>query len=166
MTWRIFKWDIVEWEKQDVEKHIIYDPTSIKKHIKHYDIVPMHVYYILKKIIWRIDKMCRKDACDAVLEATWEGERLLWKEGRGWAKKKEKLTVKEHFIILKLCIWTKLCTCGYIELKHILFKMLDLKYFKEKDEHTNKKYFPSLVIKEIKGKIMIIISPYKCRKDW
>ena len=43
--------------------------------------------------------------------------------------------------------------------------MLDLKYFKEKDEHTNKKYFPSLVIKEIKAKIMIIISPYKCRKD-
>lgn len=30
MTWRIFKWDIVEWEKQDVEKHIIYDPTPIK----------------------------------------------------------------------------------------------------------------------------------------
>ena len=39
--------------------------------------MPMHVYYILQKIIWRIDKMCRKDACDAVLEATWEVERLL-----------------------------------------------------------------------------------------
>ena len=29
-----------------------------------------------------------------------------------------------------------------------------------------KKYFPSSVIKEIKAKIMIIIFPYKSRKDW
>lgn len=47
MTWRIFKWDTVEWEKQDAEKHVTYDPTSIKKHIKQYDIVCMHVYYTL-----------------------------------------------------------------------------------------------------------------------
>lgn len=52
MTWRIFKWAIVEWEKQDAEKHVIYDPTFIKKHIKQnllYDIVRMHVYYTLSE---------------------------------------------------------------------------------------------------------------------
>lgn len=50
MTWRIFKWEIVEWEKQDAEKHVIHDPTFIKKHIKQ----NLHVYACILHIIWEL----------------------------------------------------------------------------------------------------------------
>jgi len=58
--------------------------------------------------------MCRKDACDAVLEATWEVERLLWKEARGWSKEKRKTYSKRAPDNFKGLHLTKLCTCGYI----------------------------------------------------
>lgn len=48
--------------------------------------------------------MCRKDPCDAVLEATWEvREAVVRKRKQEDEAKKKRKTYREHLIILKVC---------------------------------------------------------------
>lgn len=64
----------------------------------------------------KTDKNVGKDAFNALLKATWEAEKLMWKaqEGEANKKEKEKLAIERVLHNFKGMHLTKSCICEYI----------------------------------------------------